>query len=234
MLPFEKDTKRVFVCFVCGEKYEEYQPYKEHLASTHEEGRDFVFCPLERCQAPVRDVKMHFKAKHPHDKIPAKGAMRSIIWKDINTKGKFKTRKPAFHEGWFVSIKNNGKEFYYRSRWECKVLEYLELIPQILRYEVEPLKGGIPYLFEGKIHHYFPDLFIYFSDGHVEIWEIKPENQNDLPINQAKWSSAQPYCESKGWRFVIINEDEISKLQTMANKIRNQQISGHQDQGLVS
>lgn len=226
---FQKDDGlRKWHCFVCGEKFEEYGAFQAHITELHEEGRDYVRCPLERCQALVRDVKLHFKAKHPHDQVPKEGPMRSIIWKDFGKKGgKLKTRKPQFLEGWLTSTKNNGKEFHYRSRYECEVLECLEVIPDILRYDVEPL--SIPYLFEGKIHQYFPDLLVYFADGHVEIWEVKPENQNDLPVNRAKWDSALPFCESKGWRFVVINEDEISKLKTLARKIRKRQVSSHEE-----
>lgn len=233
---FQKDDGlRKFLCFVCGDKFEDYEAFQAHIKEVHEEGRDYVICPLDRCKAPVRDVKMHFKAKHPHDTIPKEGQMRSIIWKDFGgKKGKLKTRKPSFREGYMTSTKNNGKEFHYRSGYECEVLECLEVIPEILRYEVEPLRGGIPYLFEGKIHHYFPDLFVYFADGHVEIWEIKPENQNDLPVNRAKWDSALPYCESKGWRFVVINEDEIANLKTLARKVRRQQVRSHEKEGLLS
>lgn len=231
-LPYPKDDGlRKYVCFVCGEKFEDYTAFNAHIKELHEEGRDYVLCPLERCQAPIRDVKMHFKAKHPHDEVPKAGALRSIIWRDFGGKkgGKMRIRKPTFREGYLVSTKNEGKEFHYKSGYECQVLECLEVIPEVLRYDYEPIKGGIPYLFEGKIHHYFPDLFIYFDDGHAEIWEIKPENQNDLPVNRAKWDSAVLYCESKGWRFVVINEGEISKLKTLARNIRRKQVSTHEE-----
>lgn len=218
MLPFEKDNKRKWQCFVCGRNHTDYNSFKEHVLEKHEEGRDFIACPLERCGCPVRNLRLHFQAKHPDEPIPTGGPMRAIIWKDQTRQGKMKVRKPAFREGYMVSMKNHGKEFHYRSGMECEVYECLEVITEVLTYDVEPIKGGIPYIFEGKQHNYFPDLSLHFNDGHVEIWEIKPASQTSLGVNEAKWAAATEFCAARGWDFIVITEVGLNKLKKKAKE----------------
>lgn len=218
MLPFQKDnTKRKWMCFVCGREFEEYDAYKTHIVESHEEGREYVICPLVRCGAPVRDVRLHFKAKHPSETTPKIGQMKALVWKDHSTRtGKMKQRKPKFREGYLISAKNGGKEMHYRSGYECEVYECLECLPEIVQYDVEPFK--IQYFFEGETHEYNPDLSVLFADGRVEIWEIKPSNQTSLPRNTAKWAACQQHCEARGWDFIVMTEKGIGKLKTAAKE----------------
>jgi hypothetical protein len=215
-LPFEKDNKRKWQCFVCGKNHHDFESFKEHIVNSHEEGREFVICPLPRCGAPVRDVRAHFKAKHPTEGAPKTGQMKAMIWKDQTTGGKVKTRKPTFREGYIISTKNGGREFHYRSGMECEVMECLEAIPDVLAYDVEPFKPGIPYLYKGEQHTYFPDLSVKFIDGRVEIWEIKPAAQTDLEVNECKWAAATKYCAARGWEFIVVTEVGLGKLKKMA------------------
>lgn len=218
-LPFPKDDHtRSYICFVCGLKHKDFEEYKSHIINSHEEGREFVICPLGRCGAPVRDLRLHWKAKHPSEKeMPKTGQMKAMIWKDQNTKtGKMTKRKPKFREGYLISTKNGGKEMHYRSGMECDVYEYLEAIPEVLGYEVEPFK--VQYSFEGEVHEYNPDLKVSFDDGRIEIWEIKPSNQTHLPRNNAKWTACNQYCQTRGFNFMVLTEVGIGKLK---QKIKN-------------
>jgi len=218
-LPFANSNVRRYGCFVCGKEYIDFETFRTHIIESHELGREYVLCPLPRCAAPVRDVNLHFKAKHTNDLMPKHNSPnRAIVWKDQRGSTKGKQKKSKFREGHFVSMKNNGKEFYYRSSYECEVLEYLEQIPEILAYDVEPFKEGIPYLYKGEKHHYFPDLSIKYADGKIEIWEIKPRSQTALPLNEAKWAAANTYCQIRGWGFIVITEIGIGKLKLIAKK----------------
>lgn len=210
--PFQKAAaKRRYQCFVCGKNYELYEEYSSHIKDAHEQGQDYVICPLQRCGAPVRDLRLHFKTKHPNEKgAPKVGQMRATVWRDVNRKtGEITKQTPKFREGYFMSAKN-GKEMHYRSGYEVEVYECLECIPEVIKYDVEPFK--VDYIFEGERHEYNPDLSIYFVDGHVEIWEIKPASQTALPKNQAKWSACQHFCEARGWQFMVMTEVGIGKL----------------------
>ena len=203
-LPFANDNhKRKYQCFVCGKNYVDFDEFKSHIIETHDEGREYIICPLARCGSPVRDLRAHFAAKHPSEKqIPKIGQMKALIWKDqTNKEGKLKQRKPKFREGYLTSTKNGGKQMHYRSGMECDVYECLEAMPEVISYSVEPFK--VQYTFEGNMHEYNPDLSIVFADGHTEIWEIKPSNQTHLPktvlngllvINTAKLEVMVLWC----------------------------------------
>ena len=96
-----KLTNRIWQCFVCGEKFEEYGEYAQHITQEHAEGRDFLICPVDTCCAPVRDMRAHFKAKHPNRPMPKNCQMKTTVWRDFSANGKKKTSKPVkFNEGW--------------------------------------------------------------------------------------------------------------------------------------
>lgn len=212
MLPFTKNNgQRKFQCFICGTVFEQYEPYKDHIIQNHDEGREYITCPLKRCAAPVRDVRLHFASHHAGEALPKTGQMKAMIWKDQSSKtGKLKSRKPKFREGYLTSNKNGGKEMHYRSGMECDVYGFLEAMPEVISYEVEPFK--VQYSFQGEVHDYNPDLKINFDDGHIEIWEIKPSNQTHLPKNTAKWESCQQHCQTRGYNFMVLTEIGMGKL----------------------
>lgn len=220
-LPFDipDKQKRKYQCFVCAREFTEYDNFKSHIVEEHEESRDYVLCPLQRCGAPVRDVKSHFKAKHPYDKLPACKQMKSIIWRDV--KGKKIKHKVHFKEGTFDSTKMNGKQIHYRSGFERDVYQCLELLTEVVAYDAE--KVEIPYWYAGERHIYRVDLQIAFTDTSIELWEVKPADQTSDPKNIAKWKAAKEYCLTRGWIFQVITEKELKKLQ---NKIRLERNEG--------
>jgi hypothetical protein len=208
---------RKYTCFVCGINLNTHEEYKNHIVEKHELGRDYVLCPLQRCGYPVRCIKTHYKLHHPREKVPETRQLKATIWRDFS-KNKKINKKPNFKEGYFLSRKNNNKSLHYRSGYELEVYKALEEIDEVLEYYVEPIKIG--YLFEGKKHTYNPDLVVIFYDNHKEIWEIKPSNQTDLPKNNAKWVACDNYCQTRGWKFVVITERGIGKLKKISRKIK--------------
>ena len=118
-----------------------------------------------------------------------------------------------------------GKPPYYRSSWELAFMRMCDNHPNITKWASENVK--IPYRspMDGKYHNYVPDFMVQYTDKdgkqHVELVEIKPSNQTTLEnarstgqkvqtaINAAKWTSAQEWCQRKGIRFKVINEDQI-------------------------
>ena len=217
-LPFDipNKNKRKYSCFICGVKFETFKEFQSHIIEEHEEGRDYIICPLKRCQAPVRCLRSHFKCKHPSEKIPKIGMMKSIVWHDIAAKKRKKTRKPKFREGYHQSSIMN-KPLHYRSGYEKTIYECLDVDAEVNAFNVEPFK--ISYLHKGKEHKYIPDLIVQFIDGSTEVWEIKPANQTFLEVNQNKWRAANKACQNRGWKFIVITETGIDKLK---KKIRNQ------------
>ena len=70
----------------------------------------------------------------------------------------------------------------------------------------------VQYTFEGNIHEYNPDLKVCYDDGRIEIWEIKPSNQTNLPRNNAKWTACNQYCQQRGLGFMVLTEVGMAKL----------------------
>lgn len=206
--------KKIYTCFVCGEEFKEYELFKSHILDNHDSGTHYVCCPLKRCGAPVRDLKLHYKTCHPTEKLSGNVQFRATIWKD--PKNPKKATHGRFHEGNHVSIKNNGQEMHYRSSYEKKLYMCLDLMPEIVKYEVEPF--GVKYLYirKTKVQEktYYPDLKVYFADNHIEIWEVKPMTQTKTPMNIAKWNACGQMCLNMGWEFVIITENGINELLT--------------------
>jgi hypothetical protein len=209
MLPFDNSKSKKWQCFICGLMFTSYQDFKEHILEEHDEGRDYVLCPLKRCQAPVRDLHLHFKAKHPQNKLPKVPQTKAMIWRDFSPRGRKKTRKPKFKQGNYLSSKT-GKSYVYRSSYEETVFECLDTWNEVSAFAAEPFK--IPYTYKGQAHDYIPDLMVIFTDGHQELWEVKPESQTALEQNQCKWEAAKNTCQIRGWGFQVINERAINKL----------------------
>ena len=211
---FPDRFKKIYTCFCCGIEFKEdkFEEFKKHIIDEHEFGRDFVICPL--CLAPVRDIPTHARVKHSGRKMPPVAQTRAIIWKDISGK-KLKHRKPHFQDGDFISQKMNGKEVHYRSGYERQIYECLEQLPDIVSYDTEKLR--IPYYINGERHEYLPDLQIIFTDGHIEVWEIKPATQTSIPKIVAKRAAAIQYCSIRGWKFQTITEKGIGILK---NKVK--------------
>ena len=216
-LPFG-DSSGKHVCFCCGIQFSEYEEFRSHIIESHEEGREFVRCPLEHCKAPVRDVKLHMKVKHPNfDLRNFKGQARAIIWHDFPAKGK-KTRKPRFKQGKYESTKT-GKTLGYRSGLEEKLYKVLDQHDEVMSFYSEPF--NIDYIHKGQAHKYTPDLIVNFMDGRRQVWEVKPSNQTDLEMNKNKWRAAEEACKIRGWSFEVFTEQRIDKL---AVEVRRQKL----------
>ena len=82
---------------------------------------------------------------------------------------------------------------HYRSGYELEVYQLLEEHNKVARYEVEPTDCITPYFWDGVWRKYFPDIKVVFTNGIVEIWEVKPSNQTDLQQNQIKWDAFAKY-----------------------------------------
>jgi hypothetical protein len=206
-------VKRKWQCFVCGKNYTDYGEYKEHILAEHEEGREFLSCP--QCQAPVRDMKAHWKAKHPQRFFPKGIATRATVWRDFKPGGKKKTRKPKVRTGTFISEKNRS-EIKYKSGLEEKFLNLLESDRDVASFVYETIK--VPYFWAGKWHTYIPDLRVDFIDGSTEVWEIKPADQTDFDQNKAKWASMNDHALNMGWQFYVQTEVALGKLGTKVKR----------------
>ena len=119
----------------------------------------------------------------------------------------------------------------YRSSWELTFMKFLDNNPSITKWASEPFP--IPYVkpTTRRVHRYFPDFFVEYSDKDgilkKEIIEVKPAQQTrrtrsknpktrlyediTYAINIAKWQAAKQFCDDNDITFRILTENEIYK-----------------------
>ena len=129
-------------------------------------------------------------------------------------------------------INENGVEFNYKSSLELKTLRYCDYNKHVIRYSLEPFSIKYVKPTDGKIHSYFIDFFIEFSNKKKFLVEIKPKSQTVPPkkpknaseksiyryqcalqtfaINQAKWNAAKEFATSKEMSFIVLTDEEIN------------------------
>ena len=93
-------------------------------------------------------------------------------------KGKFKPKHTKKYKG-------DPTQIIYRSLWERKFMEYCDLTENISQWQSEEF--WIPYKnpLDRKMHRYFPDFFIKYTDSNGKkrsvVIEVKPKNNVKLP-----------------------------------------------------
>ena len=144
--------------------------------------------------------------------------------------GRFSPKNPQKYKG-------NPTRIYWRSSWELQVMKWLDLHSGVTTWSSEEIV--IPYRspVDNKVHRYFPDFFVTIknSSGIEEnyIVEVKPKKQTTAPkkrykkgvlseayvrdlktymVNKAKFEAAQEYCSKKGFKFMILTEDNLKKI----------------------
>lgn len=137
---------------------------------------------------------------------------------------------PKFAQGRYT-LKNDNKYLgrktpLYRSSWEFAFMRFCDESPSVSKWASESVK--IPYKdpLTGKLTIYVPDFMIQYTDkkgkGHVELIEVKPENQMTKESigrnkyrqaqyvrNMAKWEAARAWCKNRKILFRVINENDI-------------------------
>lgn len=117
-------------------------------------------------------------------------------------KGRFKPSNPDKYNG-------NVKKITYRSLWERRFMLYCDRSDQVFKWSSEELH--IPYISpkDEKWHNYYPDFLVNTKDGRILLVEIKPKQQWNWKVNQAKWDAAKVYCEEQGWDFIVMGYKEL-------------------------
>lgn len=141
-----------------------------------------------------------------------------------------------YKQGFFRPInpqkyKGNPTNIVYRSSWELRLMSHFDTTKEVLWWSSE--EKVIPYRspVDNKMHRYFVDFVIQIinKEGKTEtvMIEVKPKVQTQEPkkqpkvtkrylnevftwgVNKAKWDAAREYCADRGWRFMIMTEEEI-------------------------
>ena len=138
--------------------------------------------------------------------------------------GRFTPKNPQKYVGDLNNI-------IYRSSWECRVMNKLDLAEWCISWASEELV--VPYIspVDNRWHRYFPDFIVKYKDksGLIKTMmiEIKPHKQSQPPqpkkrvtkqylneimtygVNQAKWKAANEFCLDRGWQFRVLTEKEL-------------------------
>ena len=143
----------------------------------------------------------------------------------MSYKGKYKPEYPKKYKG-------DPTNIIYRSLWERKFMRYCDLNESVYQWQSEEII--IPYKspIDNRIHRYFPDFFIKYTDRNGKkrsvVIEVKPKRQlkmleknprkrtkawahdvHNWVINQAKWKAAEEYCADRQYEFKIMTEDDL-------------------------
>lgn len=138
--------------------------------------------------------------------------------------GKFKPINSKKYQG-------NLNDITYRSLWEASVMIYCDKTDSVLSWSSESIV--VPYVCptDNKMHRYFVDFMIKFSNNRVYLIEVKPEKDTKVPIcenkkqgkrfqkklftylkNQAKWKAASEYAKSQNWNFQVWTEKTLKAM----------------------
>ena len=137
--------------------------------------------------------------------------------------------RKELHQGKFIpknpsKYKGNVRDIVYRSGYELKFMNWADLNQDVVEWASETVV--IPYRspLDRRIHRYFVDFYLKTVGGTYLI-EVKPDRFTRPPeprrktkkylqevaqwgVNEAKWKSAQEFCDDRGWIFKIITEKE--------------------------
>jgi hypothetical protein len=125
-----------------------------------------------------------------------------------------------------TKITNDGLYIQYKSLLERKMFVYADLNPKVKHFSIEPFPIEYIKPTDNRVHRYYIDVFIEFTNGSKVFVEIKPYCETVIPpktsnsdkykkrlitymINQAKWKSAKEFAKNKGCEFVVITEKEL-------------------------
>ena len=141
----------------------------------------------------------------------------------MSYKGKWRPKNREKYDG-------DPTRITYRSLWERQAFKWCDQNPKIKSWSSESV--GVPYrlMTDGKMHRYFVDLKITFTNGKTVLVEIKPKKQTKPPkkptrktrrhlkevrtyaMNISKWSFAEEYAKDRGWEFQVWTEDTLKDL----------------------
>lgn len=136
--------------------------------------------------------------------------------------GKYKVINRAKYDG-------NPNTVVYRSRWEYFAFKWCDTDGRVKRWSSEEVVVPYVYQVDDRIHSYYVDLFIEYTNGTKKLVEIKPHSQTQPPQgkrrtkkliqeaatfvkNQDKWAAADAYARKKGWKFEVWTEHHLTKM----------------------
>lgn len=101
-----------------------------------------------------------------------------------------------------------GREIFFRSSLEKRVMVCLDADPTVLTYEYEPVQ--IKYD-NGK--RYIPDFIVSYSNGRKVLLEVKGGQYLETTATQLKAQAGQTYCHLHNLSYVVMATKDIIVLE---------------------
>jgi hypothetical protein len=111
------------------------------------------------------------------------------------------------HFRWKVPLLKNSKMIHCESRLERHFVRLLDFDREVIDVESQPV--CLLYDYKGKERKYYPDFKVTTRDGRVRIVEVKVKSKTQNPKNIIKFIIGRMYCESLGWDYQIVTEEQI-------------------------
>lgn len=128
------------------------------------------------------------------------------------SKKKKKKRKGHYRRGEYTSTKT-GQVCKFRSGWEEKYMAHLDSDPLVESWSYEQtIIEYISNIRTKKVRRYYPDFFVRYSDGRVEIVELKPKRKLDHLTVKKKTTAALVWCAARGMTFRLLTEVELKDM----------------------
>jgi len=149
-------------------------------------------------------------------------------WYKLQNVSKFV--KPS--DSYMASFNEASSTVEYKSGLELKAFKYADANPLIVKWTVEPF--AIKYISpkDNRVHRYYIDMLLVFSNGKKFLVEIKSINETKPPkapkkittkstnnykkaiatwtVNSAKWSAAKKFCSDNGFNFIMLTEQQLN------------------------
>lgn len=142
------------------------------------------------------------------DRLRLAGEKISVIISQKIVDGEW-THPMGFESGWFESQKCE-KSMFYRSSYERRYFEMLEIDTNVSAFQSEPFR--LPYLFEGSMKNYVPDVLVTLQNGVQQLVEVKPGALVNDTQNIAKRNAAQAWCHANGVEYVLVTEKDLDAI----------------------
>lgn len=121
----------------------------------------------------------------------------------------------------------------YKSSLELSAIRYCDFNKHIVKFSLEPFAIKYFKRVSGKVHRYYIDLFIEFSNGDKFLVEVKSFSETKPPkkltknttkskinyqkalmtyyTNKDKWNAAEDFASQNDMKFIILTEKELKK-----------------------
>jgi hypothetical protein len=125
---------------------------------------------------------------------------------------KKRKRRGHYQRGEYTSTKS-GQVCKFRSGWEEKIMVHLDTSPDVESWTYEQtVIEYVSNIRSKKVRKYYPDFYVKYTDGHVEVIEVKPKRKLDQLTVRKKADAARTWCSERGLTYRIITEIELKDM----------------------